>query len=662
MPIVSLSIKNNINTLNLQALCRGFKFLLVVFFGCTNAMAETKLSTWKISGMNLNSDASGVQLSSNLISYDDIHLYDVSYHCPGSLSLYPHHACQDGNVVFTYDKNTYDLSLGTQFNAENMAWSADLSALSNQLQMSLKSADSAMNIEITNLQLAQFFTDAAHPLNTLMAEFNGNLMANLNDFSLFNSQAIEFQGVNFEYSDDIVVAELAGSLKFDLNISAHTLNLHLDITAGEMLFDQLYIDFSSYPIAMEHKIHINDAQKYEINSEILNLQSLLITSQVLMDDEFNWAVPTFKITVIDSHHFNQNILSNVLGIYGFGNSLMSGGFEILLNSNDSLFDRWQIVFDDFYLLNEKRKIQANALDGNIYWSSNELSADSQVHWQSLLLAGMPIDEAEMRFNFSKDQLNILGSHEFPIFDGAIILKELTIESMFSEELGMTLNASVLPISLKLITEKLNWPVMSGTISGDIPGMVKKGSVIDFLGALNLTVFNGNMLVENLSMERLFAVAPVIAADVSFDLFDLAMLTETFGFGQITGRLSGKVNDLRITNWKTDRMDAQVYTVKTKKVKQKISQKAIDNISSLGGIKGAISKTFLRFFDDFSYKKIKLSCKLHNSVCQIGGLKNQNNQFVIVEGGGIPKINIVGFVREINWEEFIARLLNANYSN
>ncbi len=143
---------------------------------------------------------------------------------------------------------------------------------------------------------------------------------------------------------------------------------------------------------------------------------------------------------------------------------------------------------------------------------------------------------------------------------------------------------------------------------------------------------------------------------------MSLLTETFGFGLITGKLSGVINDLRITNWKTDRLDAEVYTVKTKGIKQIISQRAIENISSLGGIKGAISKTFLRFFDDFRYKKIKLSCKLNNSVCEIGGLKNQNNQFVIVEGGGIPKINIVGFVRAINWEEFVSRLLNANYDN
>ena len=86
------------------------------------------------------------------------------------------------------------------------------------------------------------------------------------------------------------------------------------------------------------------------------------------------------------------------------------------------------------------------------------------------------------------------------------------------------------------------------------------------------------------------------------------------------------------------------------------------LPTVGGIKGAISKTFLRFFDDFRYKKIKLSCKLHNSVCEIGGIKNQDNQFVIVQGGGIPKINIVGYVRSINWEEFVRRLLNANYDN
>jgi len=52
----------------------------------------------------------------------------------------------------------------------------------------------------------------------------------------------------------------------------------------------------------------------------------------------------------------------------------------------------------------------------------------------------------------------------------------------------------------------------------------------------------------------------------------------------------------------------------------------------------------------------------DAVCVIGGIKDKNGGFVIVQGGGIPEINILGFRRRINWHEFVDRLLNANYAN
>jgi hypothetical protein len=50
------------------------------------------------------------------------------------------------------------------------------------------------------------------------------------------------------------------------------------------------------------------------------------------------------------------------------------------------------------------------------------------------------------------------------------------------------------------------------------------------------------------------------------------------------------------------------------------------------------------------------------VCQIGGIDNQDGRFTIVEGGGLPKINIVGYARQIAWDVFISRLLNASYDS
>jgi len=41
------------------------------------------------------------------------------------------------------------------------------------------------------------------------------------------------------------------------------------------------------------------------------------------------------------------------------------------------------------------------------------------------------------------------------------------------------------------------------------------------------------------------------------------------------------------------------------------------------------------FEDFSYQKIGLSCRLMNSVCQMDGVEASEQRYYIVKGGGLP---------------------------
>ena len=118
--------------------------------------------------------------------------------------------------------------------------------------------------------------------------------------------------------------------------------------------------------------------------------------------------------------------------------------------------------------------------------------------------------------------------------------------------------------------------------------------------------------------------------------------------------------MRITNWKADRLNAYIESVKTKGVKQSISQRAIDNISSIGGIQGALSRSFLRFFDAFRYKRLGIGCKLRNSICEMKGLDTTSEKYQIVSGKGLPSINIFGYSKFIDWQVLLDRLFNANY--
>ena len=660
---LSLAFKNNVMAGYLQALCQIKAPLLILLVCIVTFRADA--ADWQVSGLTVNSQEQAVELHIDQLSLtaEQLTFSDINYACNHAVKVFPEHGCAQAHLQFSWQGQTYRAMVSSQVNFTQKQWT--FTASTNQgIQISWSSDNNHIQIDLQQMQLAELLKQLPGSFMPVLPEviLTGTFYFDLTDGRLYTQDMISFSELSYEHSADVIAAMLRGTAGFTWNINDKEIEYSLNVTGGEALVNALYVDFSQYAISHSADVQVLENQTYLVHAELAHQASFTAVADFELDSNLEWQQPQLQMDLKDAEMFNKKILSSVLGIYGFGNTEMAGGVVIELHSDQTVFDQLQVTFNEFYLLNEARKLGVDALHGVLNWQSAGAVEPSEIVWDELVLAGLPISNSQASFEFVGERLSLLGPHRFPIFDGAIEMHTFQLNNLFADELDLVLEADIVPISLKLITEKLNWPIMAGQISGAIPGMVKQGSVIQFQGALDLQVFGGDMRIDELSMERLFGVAPVIAADIEFDGFDLSLLTQTFGFGLITGRLSGEIDDLRITNWKTDRMDAQIYTQEAPGVEQIISQRAIDNISSLGGIKGAISKSFLRFFDDFKYKKIKLSCKLHNSVCEIGGLKNQQQQFVIVEGGGIPKINIVGYVRSINWEEFIERLLNANYDS
>ncbi len=153
------------------------------------------------------------------------------------------------------------------------------------------------------------------------------------------------------------------------------------------------------------------------------------------------------------------------------------------------------------------------------------------------------------------------------------------------------------------------------------------------------------------------------ADLNVRKIDLGELTRTYSFGAIEGKMDGDVNGLVLENWKTVRFDASLKTSDDKQTK-KISQRAVENITALGGAgtAAALQRTFLRFFDEFNYDKIGISCKLRNDICEMGGVASTPGGYIIVKGRGIPAINVNGYTKKVSLSDLIARIKRITDSN
>ena len=93
------------------------------------------------------------------------------------------------------------------------------------------------------------------------------------------------------------------------------------------------------------------------------------------------------------------------------------------------------------------------------------------------------------------------------------------------------------------------------------------------------------------------------------------------------------------------------------MRQRISQRAVQNISSVGdaSFAGSLQGRLIGLFDDFGYSRIGISCRLRNTVCEMGGLRSGGNTFTIVSGAGLPRLTVVGHNRLVDWPVLVERL-------
>jgi hypothetical protein len=181
--------------------------------------------------------------------------------------------------------------------------------------------------------------------------------------------------------------------------------------------------------------------------------------------------------------------------------------------------------------------------------------------------------------------------------------------------------------------------------------------------LQFQIFDGNVRITQLQIKDPFGQVPILLADIEIDKLNLQALTKVTDFGEIQGDLSGYVHDLQLINWTPISFDAQFNTPPDATKPRKISQKAINSLSSLngGGAVNAVSRSFLRLFEHFSYRSLGWGCRLKNGVCEMRGVAPAPKGYYIIKGGGLPRINVIGYNQRVDWNVLVKRLKNIAYA-
>ncbi len=164
----------------------------------------------------------------------------------------------------------------------------------------------------------------------------------------------------------------------------------------------------------------------------------------------------------------------------------------------------------------------------------------------------------------------------------------------------------------------------------------------------------------MSLQRPFGDTPAFVGDVTLDRLDLGTLTGVFDFGNITGRMNGRIDDLRLVNWNPVAFKASLLADGG----GRISQQAVNNLTAVGGggVAAGLQGAVLKLFKTFGYKRIGLTCTLAGERCSMGGLNDGKDSYTIVEGSGLPRLTVVGHQRDVDWPTLVRRLKSATEGN
>lgn len=301
------------------------------------------------------------------------------------------------------------------------------------------------------------------------------------------------------------------------------------------------------------------------------------------------------------------------------------------------------------------------IDGTLNWRSEAGEGEaSNLRWAGGHIAKLELGATELKLRTAARDFELLAPMRLPLAGGALNVRELAVQRAGRSDVAARFDAQVEPIDLATLCRAFGWPEFGGQLAGRLPGVALQEGELKLDGALTAKAFDGDVALEGLRVLDPFGRVPRVEADIRLRNLDLAAITGAFSFGRIEGRLDGDVQDLRLLNWKPISFRARLATPPDDRSRHRISQRAIDNISAVGGgPTGLLKRGVLRFFEDFAYERIGWSCVLSGGVCRMDGLEPaKGGGYVLVKGRLLPRIDVIGYTREVDWETFVAQLRDA----
>ncbi len=456
-------------------------------------------------------------------------------------------------------------------------------------------------------------------------------------------------------------AKLAISLKQDAEHQGRhwVWRTALDWQSGEVFWQPVYFGNGGHQLLANGTFSDDLLSIASARLMIKEVGTLEADAQVRMSD-FNLLTLNANLPNLNLSTAYPLLFKPFLEKTAFNSADLAGRAALSVHVQNNELTSFELGLTNVDIVDRNQKFAFYKVNAHIPWSY-DAPKNISFGYDNGTLLNLPLGKTNIEAEVNRFSLTA-PSISLPILDGALNLSGVSA-ARIGGQWYWHLSASLAPVSMADFSTQLKLPKMLGKASADIPLVTYSGGILTTDGSVVLNVFSGTATVTQLTMHTPLGIAPKLNADIALRNLDLGDLTRTFSFGAIEGKLDGDIEDLELQNWKPVRFDAVVQSSPGKYPK-KISQRAVENISALGGggAAAAVQRSFLRFFEQFNYGKMGLSCRLRNDICQMGGVESTPHGYVIVKGSGIPAITVMGYNQTVGWSELLGRIKRVTDGN
>ncbi len=461
-----------------------------------------------------------------------------------------------------------------------------------------------------------------------------------------------------------VAASISGSLQ--RRSGTTTVEAVFHGSRGQALAGPVLLDLSANPLTLDASLRRTGAGPLMVSRMDLEQRDLIrARAQGVLQPATRPHITSahVDITSLEFPAAYTSYLQLALATTALASLQSSGAASGSLDIANDTITRLDCSLRDVNFTDPDARVLMRHARGDIHWAATPGArlVPSDIAWD--LAAAYGLSGGPVRLRFAAWQRNFAllgGDSRLPVFDGAVSVHTLVGRDLGTAQAKVDFDADVTPISMPRLSKAFGWPVMNGEVSGHIPLVRYRDRELTFDGDLVAKVFDGTITGSHIVLKNPLGPWPTLSADVLARNLDLDLVTHTFAFGSMTGRVDVDVHGLQLFNWSPVAFDARLHTAPGDRSPHLISQNAVTRIAGLGGaaaaVKAALESGVLKFFHTFHYDRIGIGCRLQNEVCAMSGVgAAPGGGYYLVKGSGVPRLDIIGNVDRVDWPRLIGQI-------